>query len=84
MPHDDQPLASPIQLPEPPARSSVSVESTNGFRPPGYDELPGPSNAGFFAAALQNRNQNLTMHQPQQQQRFPSELTRLRRFRALT
>ncbi|XP_020814501.1 FAS-associated factor 1 isoform X1 [Drosophila serrata] len=76
MPHDDAPLAGSIQQPEPPARSSLAMESTNGFLPPGYEELPGPSNAGFFAA-LENRNQNLTMqqahhHQQQQQQRFPT------------
>ncbi|KAH8347984.1 hypothetical protein KR084_002913, partial [Drosophila pseudotakahashii] len=71
MPHEDAPLASPhpIQQPEPPARNPV--ESTNGFRPPGYDELPGPS-SGFFAAALQNHNQNLNLNQPHLQQRFPT------------
>jgi len=79
MPHDDAPLAHvhphphPIQQSEPPARHPV--ESTNGFRPPGYDELPGTSNAsGFFAAALQNQNQNINLNQPHLQQRFPSEL----------
>ncbi|KQS62482.1 FAS-associated factor 1 isoform X2 [Drosophila erecta] len=76
IPHDDAPLASPhpIQGPEPPARNPV--ESTNGFRPPGYDEMPGTSNAsGFFAAALHNQNQNLNLNQPHIQQRFPTQLT---------
>ncbi|KAI8036289.1 FAS-associated factor 1 isoform X1 [Drosophila gunungcola] len=72
MPHEDAPLANPIQqLPEQAARNPV--ESTNGFRPPGYEELPGTSNAaaaaGFFAAALQNQNHNL---QQNPQQRFPT------------
>ncbi|XP_017049788.1 FAS-associated factor 1 isoform X2 [Drosophila ficusphila] len=75
MPHEDSPLAIPVQQSEPPARNPV--ESTNGFRPPGYEELPGPSNAaGFFGAALQNQNQNLNLHQPHHlQQRFPTQLT---------
>ncbi|XP_043645674.1 FAS-associated factor 1 isoform X2 [Drosophila teissieri] len=76
IPHEDAPMASPhpIQVPEPPARNPV--ESTNGFRPPGYDEMPGTSNAsGFFAAALQNQNQNLNLNQPHIQQRFPTQLT---------
>lgn len=73
IPHEDAPLTSPhpILVPEPPARNPV--ESTNGFRPPGYDEMPGTSNAsGFFAAALQNQNQNLNLNQPHIQQRFPT------------
>ncbi|EDW48065.1 GM20096 [Drosophila sechellia] len=71
IPHEDAPLTSPhpILLPEQPVRNPVV--STNGFRPPGYDEMPGTSNASaFFAAALQNQNQNL--NQPHIQQRFPT------------
>ncbi|XP_016968217.1 FAS-associated factor 1 isoform X1 [Drosophila biarmipes] len=75
MPQDDAPLAHvhphPIQQPEAPARHPV--ESTNGFRPPGYDELPGTSNAsGFFAAALHHQNQNINLNNPHLQQRFPT------------
>ncbi|XP_016985373.1 FAS-associated factor 1 isoform X1 [Drosophila rhopaloa] len=74
MPHEDAPLASTVQQqPEPPA--THPVESTNGFRPPGYEEMPGTSNAaaGFFHSIHnQNQNQSQNSHQPQLQQRFPT------------
>ncbi|XP_016985374.1 FAS-associated factor 1 isoform X2 [Drosophila rhopaloa] len=77
MPHEDAPLASTVQQqPEPPA--THPVESTNGFRPPGYEEMPGTSNAaaGFFHSIHnQNQNQSQNSHQPQLQQRFPTQLT---------
>ncbi|EDW35466.1 GL17286 [Drosophila persimilis] len=69
MPHDDAPLSNPIQAARPAVPDPVqpgSQSNTNGFRPPSYDELPGPSNAGassFFA--LHNHNQN-------QRHRYPT------------
>lgn len=55
MPHDDAALANPIHPPEPPAPDPVTAAAaaaasahipnpnTNGFRPFGFDEQPGPS-----------------------------------------
>ncbi|KAH8327222.1 hypothetical protein KR074_007524 [Drosophila pseudoananassae] len=51
MPHEDPSLASAIHQSQP-----ALAENTNGFRPPGYDELPGTSSGGFFAPERQNLN----------------------------
>lgn len=63
MPHEEPSLASAIHQSQ-----TALAESTNGFRPPGYDELPGTSSAGFFASERQNLNIP---------QRFPSKLNEL-------
>ncbi|SPP73937.1 FAS-associated factor 1 isoform X1 [Drosophila guanche] len=71
MPHDDAPLSNTVLAPQPALPNPVqpgAQSNTNGFRPPSYDELPGPSNASassFFASAMHNHNQN-------QRHRYPT------------
>ncbi|KAH8283575.1 hypothetical protein KR018_007660, partial [Drosophila ironensis] len=49
MPHEDPALASALLQSQAEAQAHAPLaESTNGFRPPGYEELPGPSGAAFF------------------------------------
>ncbi|XP_030386055.1 FAS-associated factor 1 isoform X2 [Scaptodrosophila lebanonensis] len=45
MPHEDTPLSNPIHPPEPAAPDPVTHQSTNGFRPLSFDDMPGTSTA---------------------------------------